>query len=81
MDDATGFGFLLRCAAINYAVLLAWFAALLFAHERLYRLHARWFRLTPAAFDAINYGAIALYKILVVVFFAIPALVLWLQRG
>jgi hypothetical protein len=67
---------LLRCAAINYAVLIVWFGAYLFAHDWVFRLHARWFQLSPGAFDAINYAAIAAYKIGNILFFLVPAIVL-----
>ena len=36
---------LLLCTLINYAVLLAWFVAFSVAHEWMFRLHTRWFRL------------------------------------
>ena len=68
---------LLRCAAINYAVLILWFAVFLLAHDWLYRLHTRWFRLSTEAFDAINYAGIAAYKIGNMLFFLVPALVLY----
>jgi len=74
-------GLLLRCAAINYAILLVWFGVFWFAHDWLFRLHARWFRLTPEAFDALNYGAIAAYKIGNMLLFVVPALALWWMRG
>ena len=31
---------------VNYAVLLVWFAAIALAHDWVYRLHTRWFRLS-----------------------------------
>jgi hypothetical protein len=68
---------LLRCFAINYVLLLVWFAAFVFAHDPVYRLHQRWFRLSPEAFDAVNYAAIALYKIGNILFFLVPALALY----
>ena len=69
-------------AAINYAILLVWFGAFVFAHEPLYRLHARWFALSRESFDALNYGGVAVYKIGNMLFFLVPALALWLSgRG
>jgi hypothetical protein len=55
--------FLLWCAVVNYAVLFAWFLAFTLAHGSLYRLHARWFRLSENQFDAIHYSGMAAYKI------------------
>ena len=48
---------------VNYVVLLAWFAALTLAHDWVYRLHTRWFRMSRETFDAIHYGGMAVYKI------------------
>lgn len=47
----------------NYVILLVWFAAITLAHDRVYRLHTRWFRLSRESFDAIHYGGMAVYKI------------------
>jgi hypothetical protein len=55
--------FFFWCAVVNYAVLLLWFFAFVFAHDWLYRLHARWFQLSVTQFDAIHYSGMALYKI------------------
>lgn len=48
---------------VNYVVLLVWFAAIVFAHDWVYRLHTRWFRLSRETFDALHYGGMAVYKI------------------
>jgi hypothetical protein len=55
--------FFFWCGVVNYGVLVCWFIALLIARAGLYRLHAKWFQLSPAQFDAINYSAMAAYKI------------------
>jgi hypothetical protein len=55
--------FLLWCAIVNYAVLFGWFLAFTFAHGPLYRLHAKWFRLSENQFDVIHYSGMAAYKI------------------
>lgn len=54
---------LIWSVAVNYLILLIWFAAFAFAHDWIYRLHTRWFRLSREQFDALNYGAMAAYKI------------------
>jgi len=54
---------LLCCLGINYSILFIWFCVFLFAHDALYRLHARWFKLTPESFDAIHYAGMSKYKI------------------
>jgi hypothetical protein len=48
---------------VNYAILIVWFIVFLAARDPLYRLLTRWFRLSPEAFDALNYGGMALYKV------------------
>jgi hypothetical protein len=55
--------FFFWCAAVNYGVLVFWFLAFLIAHAWLYRLHARWFQVSVAQFDAIQYSAMAAYKV------------------
>ena len=47
----------------NYVVLLVWFGAIVFAHDRVYRLHTRWFRMSRETFDADHYGGMAVYKV------------------
>ena len=54
---------LLWSMGINYAVLLIWFGAFVFAHGWMYRLHGRWFHLPVETFDAIHYTGMAVYKI------------------
>ena len=60
--------FLIWCAGINYALLLVWFAAFVFAHDAIYRMHSRWFRMSVETFDALNYGGVAVYKIGIMLF-------------
>jgi len=75
-------GFLLRCAAINYAILLTWFGVFVFAHDWVYRMHTRWFRITPESFDAVNYGGVAVYKIGIILFCIVPAIALaWMRAN
>ena len=68
------------CVALNYAVLLLWFAAFLAWHDGLYRLHARWFRLSRGSFDAVHYAGMAAYKIGILLLNLVPLLALWLAR-
>ena len=63
-------------ALINYAVLIWWFLVFLFARDWLYRLHGRWFKLSPERFDAIHYAAMAFYKLCIFVFNLVPYLAL-----
>lgn len=72
--------FLLWNLTLNYSVLLLWFGMLTFAHDVIYRLHTRWFRLTPQTFDALHYGGMALYKIGILLFNLAPLLAICLIR-
>jgi hypothetical protein len=47
---------LLWCLGINYGVLLVWFTVFVHAHEWMYRLHTRWFKLSVETFDALHYA-------------------------
>jgi hypothetical protein len=50
------------------------------AHDRVYRMHTRWFRLSPEMFDALNYAGVAVYKIGILLFFVVPLIALHLAR-
>ena len=77
MDAATLQHVLGWGVVVHYAILLVWFGVFVFARCGLYRLHGRFFpSLTPAAFDAIHYGGMAVYKVMVLVFWLVPWLVL-----
>lgn len=68
--------FLLWCTILNYLVLLLWFVAFSVAHEWMFRLHGRWFRLTTAQFDALHYGGMAVYKVGILLLNLIPYIAL-----
>jgi NO-binding membrane sensor protein with MHYT domain len=72
MTHALARQFLLWSLAFNYAVLLVWFFAFIFARDGLRRLHGKWFRLSDSAFDAIHYGGMAAYKIGILLFNLAP---------
>ncbi|HTN29830.1 MAG TPA: hypothetical protein VL178_03210 [Pseudomonas sp.] len=67
---------LLWCVLFNYLILLLWSGLFIFARGWMYRLHSRWFKLAPETFDALHYGALALYKIGILLFNLIPWLAL-----
>ncbi|MEO7728973.1 MAG: DUF6868 family protein [Burkholderiales bacterium] len=70
--------FLVWCTAINYAVLFLWFGAFAWAHDWMYRLHTRWFRISVETFDAIHYAGMAVYKIGVLFLNVAPLAALYL---
>ena len=69
---------LLYSLAFNYVMLLIWFGVFSFAHDWLYRLHSRWFRISVESFDAIHYAGMAVYKIGLILFNIAPLVALWL---
>jgi hypothetical protein len=73
--------FLLWCAILNYAVLIAWFLAFIFAHGSLYRLHTKWFRLSENQFDVIHYSGMAAYKIAALSLNVVPYFALRIATG
>lgn len=64
------------CSVINVALLLWWALLLLLAHDRVYRMHSRWFKLSVERFDGIHYAGMAFFKIVVFVFNIVPYLAL-----
>lgn len=68
------------CTLLNFAILLLWWLMFLVGRDWIYRLHTRWFRLSDEQFDAIHYGGIALYKIAIFLFNAIPWIALTIIR-
>lgn len=67
---------LLWCVLFNYLFLLLWWGLFTFARGWMYRLHGRWFQLSPETFDALHYGGLAFYKIGVLLFNLVPWLAL-----
>jgi hypothetical protein len=70
---------LLWCVGLNYLVLLVWAGAFVFAHDWMYRLHTRWFRISVEVFDAIHYGGLAFYKVGILLLNVVPLLALYLS--
>ena len=68
--------FLLWCTILNYLVLVLWFMVFCVAHEWMFRLHGRWFRLTTAQFDALHYGGMAVYKVGILLLNLVPLIAL-----
>ena len=68
---------LLWCVVINYGILFIWFGVFCIAHDWLYQLHVRWFKLSHDAFDAIHYAGMAIYKIGIMLFNLVPLIALY----
>ena len=76
LDSMDILHFLGYCSLVNYSILTIWFLALVLARDRIYGLHRIWFRLSEEQLDQLHYGAMAIYKILVLVLNFVPYLVL-----
>lgn len=65
---------------INYSLLLLWFVFFIFMHDFVYKIHSKWFKISKETFDAMHYGGIGLFKLLVFVFNLVPYLALWIIK-
>ncbi len=57
---------------INYVILFLWFGTFALARDWMFRLHGQWFRLSDTGFDALHYGLMGGFKLLVIVFNLVP---------
>lgn len=57
-------------------LLLVWFGAFVYAHDWMYRMHTRWFKLSFESFDVLHYAGIAAYKIGILLFNLVPLVAL-----
>ena len=62
------------CAVINLGLLLWWFLFFMLAHDWMYRIHGKWFKLPVEKFDAIHYLGMAFFKICILLFNIAPYL-------
>lgn len=68
--------FFLYCLLLNYAILIVWFLAFVFAKNFIKKLHMQWFKLSDAQFDAVHYAGMAIYKIAILVLNLAPYIAL-----
>ena len=67
---------LLWCTAINYLIILIWFAFFILTHDWLYRFHGRWFHISLEQFDMLHYAGMSIYKLGILLFNLVPLLAL-----
>lgn len=72
---------LLWSSVINLGILAVWFALFSLARNWMYKLHSRWFRLSDGQFDALHYGAMAFYKIGILLLNLVPYIALRLSSS
>lgn len=63
---------LLWCFVINMGLLMWWAGFFILAHDFVYNLHTKWFKISVERFDAIHYAGMAIYKIGMFMFFLVP---------
>jgi len=60
------------CAVINMGLLLWWFLFLVLAHDWVYRMHSKWYKISTENFDAIHYAGMTFFKIMLFAFNIVP---------
>ena len=60
------------CAVINMGLLLWWFLFLTLAHDWVYDMHSKWYRLSEENFDSIHYAGMTFFKIMLFAFNIVP---------
>jgi uncharacterized membrane protein YuzA (DUF378 family) len=76
MDLQTLQQFFMWGTIINLVVLMLWGPFLFFGMDFVYRIHGRWFSFSRETFDALIYALVGIAKILWIMFFLVPWLVL-----
>ena len=64
------------CTVINLGLFIWWFLFFITAHDWMYRLHGRWFKMSVERFDALHYAGMALFKMALLLFNLVPYLAL-----
>ena len=57
-----------------------WFGSFVFAHDWMYRMQSRWFKLSVETFDAIHYGGLYVFKIGIILLTLVPLAAFYLVR-
>jgi len=60
------------CSIINIGLLAWWVLIFITAHDWIYQMHSRWFKLPVERFDAIHYAGMAFFKICIFLFNIVP---------
>jgi hypothetical protein len=69
---------LLYCVGLNYLLLFIWCGVFIFAHDWMFRMHNRWFKLSAETFDTIHYAGLTVYKIGIMLLNLVPLVALYL---
>ena len=77
MDISTLRWFFFWCSLLNYLLLGVMFAVYIFAGDRIYSLHNRWFTLDREIFSVAMYFFLGFYKLFILIFCLVPWLALF----
>jgi hypothetical protein len=64
------------CSVMDIALVLLWFVGFAVAHDWMYRLHSKCFKLSVEEFDAIHYKGMATFKMGFLLLHLVPYLAL-----
>ena len=68
------------CTLINAGMFAVWSLAFIFAHDLVFKVHTRRFKISEERFDEIHYTMMGYYKLAVMLFNLVPYLVLRLVQ-
>ena len=68
------------CLVMNFGLMLLWLAMFTLAHDWIYKIHSKWYKITPDSFNAIHYGGLGFYKTIVIVFNLFPYLAMHIVK-
>lgn len=77
MANEVLFEFFLWNTVFNVIILAWWSVWIMAAGDFVYKIHTRWFEMPREDFNKLHYFGLAIYKILIILFSAIPLLTLW----
>ena len=69
-------GTLAWSAVLNMGILLWWFLFITLAHDWVYKMHSKFYKIPIEHFDTIHYAGMTFYKICIFTFFIVPYLAL-----
>ena len=68
------------CTLINFIILFVWTGAMFCCRDMIHRVHGRFFQLSREQFDAIHYTLMGVFKLGVLLFNAVPWIVLHIVK-
>jgi hypothetical protein len=63
---------LLVCGLINIGMMMFWAVMFIAAHDWIYKMHTKWFKLSVETFDSIHYAGMAFFKLVIFLFNFVP---------